>query len=1589
MTAGLLAVALAGLGYAAPAAAEPAAAEPASQTGDYLQPDVPRELDLGLLPAIGDGRFEKAVAPARDGDGRTFVYVEGETAAGAKEAVRAAGGEVLQARGQRVRAAVPGKNLISLAQATGVAAVRQPDRAFPLAVTSEGVEASGAGAWIRAGKTGAGVKVGIVDIGFEGLSDARDAGELPAGVTLHGDDCPTENGSGHGTAVAEIVHDVAPGAELFLACAPDSMTFASAAQWLAGQGVQIINSSIGFPNTGRGDGTGPAGSPAAVVQQLRSAGVLWVGGAGNQAHLHWTGPAADADADGYVEVNGAAEGNGFTVPAGGTATVSLKWDAWPATRQDLDLMVLSANRQPTGPSDTAIVAQSTNPQATATEALPPTEQVTIENTSGGSQTYWIYTAARAPYPGTRADVFVMGDATSLSYPVAAGSILEPASSPYVMAVGASLIGSGRVDDYSAQGPTVDGRTKPDITGQSGVSTYTFGPAPTMAGTSAAAAHVAGAAALLKGASSGLGANQIQALLEERTNPAKFDNQWGHGLLALGTPDLTEAPATSGYTPLQLPRRLIDTSTPTGGHQRAFTAGEVFTLPISDLPGDVTAVAVNLTGWSADRTNLSLYRDVDSDSGNPTLEVEPNGKRTTMAIVPVSAARTIAIRNNAGSANLNIDLLGYFSRAGAGNYTPKDSPQRILDTRTTTGGHNAPFAAAEAFTLPVRGVAGVPENATAVLVNLTAAENSAATFLGVYPQTQPSVLATLETPANSQRSNLALTGIGDDGAIRIRNQYGRTAVTVDLLGWFAAGTGARYVPLTRAAKILDTRSGTGVPVGAVGHEGIASLSVSDVAGVPRDVTAPVLSVAGSADGTGGLSFSPPERGFSGTVDLRGLQSQLTVSGLTVPRSGPTGKIRIRNTAGATHVTAAVTGYFTGGPALAEQTGSCAIDAEPGFTPLFDGRTRTGGEWRAAGTGSTVDSANCETTSAPNNTFRWYAPENLPSEYTLRLDYKADTDTADSGVVLGFSAPTDGGVPTTGGYEVQIKPNGAGGTVTGSINDQRAAVALAEKPAGQWNAMDVKVSGKRITVRLNEVVVNDFVGTSATSLLNPSFIGLQGSPAGAAVRFRNVRVRVDQAAARYGAVTVGGQCVDVVNAARATGTLLQAIACRGNDAQQFTLPGDGTLRIFGRCVDVGGPVRSGTWRNVYTWNCNGTASQQWVARADGSLHNPHLDTCLDAPSSGTLNLYTFTCTGNSNQQWVLPAGRARFGPLTANGYDKLCMDVYNQSAVVGAQLQVYACQPDAGNQQFTLPGDGTVRIYGYCVDQNGPVRINVQKWLQLSACNGSASQQWALRSGEQLYNPAVDGCVDYPVDAAVRLTSGSCHGGANQRFSAPALGQDGTLGEPPSATLVGSWAMQENSGTTTADGTGRGRTATLSGATWTTGHTGAGTAYSGSAASSASAPATALQTDRSYSISVWAKASSATGYRSMVAQEAGTRSPFTLLAYPASTEWQFGVTPTGTSTDYTRARSGTGTLVVDRWTHLTAVHDAQAGKIRLYVDGVLKSTTVVPKLWAAPGPTVFGRNWWNSAAVDHYAGVIDDVRIYQGVLTASEITALSRS
>lgn len=130
------------------------------------------------------------------------------------------------------------------------------------------------------------------------------------------------------------------------------------------------------------------------------------------------------------------------------------------------------------------------------------------------------------------------------------------------------------------------------------------------------------------------------------------------------------------------------------------------------------------------------------------------------------------------------------------------------------------------------------------------------------------------------------------------------------------------------------------------------------------------------------------------------------------------------------------------------------------------------------------------------------------------------------------------------------------------------------------------------------------------------------------------------AKTGPVTLVqlGKCVDVNNSGTANGTKIQVWGCNGTGAQQWTLPGDGTVRALGKCLDVtSAGTASGT--KIQLWDCNGTGAQQWTyVSGTQALRNPASGRCLDDPNSSTADGTQFQiwdCNATNAQRVTVPA------------------------------------------------------------------------------------------------------------------------------------------------------------------------------------------------------------------------------------------------------------------------------------------------------------------------------------------------------------------
>ncbi|HSJ57861.1 MAG TPA: S8 family serine peptidase, partial [Anaerolineae bacterium] len=291
-----------------------------------------------------------------------------------------------------------------------------------LLVPGEGVALTGADGWHAAGWTGESIRVGVLDLGFDGYR-ALLGSDLPESVVaasfVYGTE-PDGSGEVHGTACAEIVHEMAPGAELYLAYYDGStVSMGQAVEWLMAQGVQIIsNSTTGV--VGPMDGTEP---DAEMVDDVVRRGVLWVNSAGNSGMQHYRGAFEDSDGNALHEFPDATEAM-ILYAYGPDVNIALNWNDWKSVREDYDLYLFDESGNLLAAAEDI---QDGSPGQYAAEVI------TLYGISEG--TYLIQIVGHAITRPGILDLYVHN--AEIEFPVAEHSLCSPADAVGALAVGAT------------------------------------------------------------------------------------------------------------------------------------------------------------------------------------------------------------------------------------------------------------------------------------------------------------------------------------------------------------------------------------------------------------------------------------------------------------------------------------------------------------------------------------------------------------------------------------------------------------------------------------------------------------------------------------------------------------------------------------------------------------------------------------------------------------------------------------------------------------------------------------------------------------------------------------------------------------------------------------------------------------------------------------------------------------------------------------------------------------------------------------------------------------------------------------------------
>jgi hypothetical protein len=520
---------------------------------------------------VADGIPNQLVDLDMDGQGRVLIDIRANVSPELLGNINALHGNIINSfpLSHSIRAALPITEIESLASKNEVTFIEPAVRMIQNYIDSQGDFAHLAtNARAAFGIDGANVKVGVISDSVDYLTNSQ----VEQYVTV----LPGKSGipaNGEGTAMLELVHDLAPGSPLYFATAGGgTASMVGTIQSLQSAGCKIIVDDTLYVN----ESPFQDAAIAQAVNSVTAAGTLYFSSAGNSANKDhslsgtWEGDFADGGlALGFGEagrLHSFGTLNYDTVTTGfGSLRLDLFWsDPLGASTNDYDVFVLNS-------TGSTVVASSTNPQNGTQDpyeslgSLSPGQLIVILKKSGAARFLHLETGRG------RLNISTSGNTRGHSCTTNAFCIAAVDSAHAGGGTNAFTGGSGNtVEPYSSDGPRrvfyqADGtaitpgnfsssggsvRQKPDLAAADNVYTdltnsIFFRP---FTGTSAAAPHAAAIAALLESYNSSLTPGQIRSILTTNALDIEAlgtDRDSGYGIV-MALPSLLAAPRPPLY-----------------------------------------------------------------------------------------------------------------------------------------------------------------------------------------------------------------------------------------------------------------------------------------------------------------------------------------------------------------------------------------------------------------------------------------------------------------------------------------------------------------------------------------------------------------------------------------------------------------------------------------------------------------------------------------------------------------------------------------------------------------------------------------------------------------------------------------------------------------------------------------------------------------------------------------------------------------------------------------------------------------------------------------------------------------------------------
>jgi hypothetical protein len=369
-----------------------------------------------------------------------------------------------------------------------------------------------------------------------------------------------------------------------------------------------------------------------------------------------------------------------------------------------------------------------------------------------------------------------------------------------------------------------------------------------------------------------------------------------------------------------PVRVLDTRFGTGlagGVPAALGPGGSVTLQVAGfngVPVGTDAVVVTITAIQPTKRTFVSVLPGDATGVPTTSNVNLDAGKVVAgeATVPLDATGSLKVYNSTGTINVALDLLGWYGAGATQQFAALQGyPVRVHDSTAApvTAGHPVPISVA---------AAGVPADATAVVVNVTAVAPSAAGYISVLPHTDPPAtpVSSVNFVAGQTVASLVTVKLGAQPAPVVLSTFrGAVTILVDVLGWYSPTAGSVFTPVT-PVRLLDTRTHLGEApgqLGRLGPGGAVDVQVTGVAGMPANATGAVFTVTAVGANTSGFiqAYPTPPLGTPGFP----LTSTInTVPGAVIANHdvggiGQGGRIRIRNKSGDVDALLDLVGYFT--------------------------------------------------------------------------------------------------------------------------------------------------------------------------------------------------------------------------------------------------------------------------------------------------------------------------------------------------------------------------------------------------------------------------------------------------------------------------------------------------------------------------------------------------------------------------------------------------------------------------------------------------------------------------------------------------------